>query len=93
MTEFSNIINSQNLTDAHTCYKVFDEKIFKNLKLEQKRFGFCLEVTTKLSKKKIKIKEVPITYKGRTYKEGKKISLKDGFDAIYVLIKYKFFKK
>lgn len=93
LTEFSNIINNQNLTDAHTCYKVFDKKIFKNLKLEQKRFGFCPEVTTKLSKEKIKIKEVPITYKGRTYKEGKKISLKDGFNAIYVLIKYKFFKK
>jgi len=91
LTVFSNIINSQNLTDAHTCYKVFEKKVFKNLKLEQKRFGFCPEVTTKLSKKKIIIKEVPISYKGRSYDEGKKISFMDGLDAIYILIKYRYF--
>jgi len=93
LTIFSNIINNQNLTDAHTCYKVFEKKVFKNLKLEQKRFSFCPEVTTKLSKKKIIIKEVPISYYGRSYNEGKKISYIDGLDAIYNLIKYRYFKK
>lgn len=91
LTLFSNFINHQDLTDAHTCYKVFNKKVFKSLHLKEKRFSFCPEVTTKLSKKKIKIIEVPISYKGRTYKEGKKISFKDGVEAIYVLIKYRYF--
>lgn len=91
LTIFSNFINNQNLTDAHTCYKVLDKKVFKSLQLKERRFSFCPEVTTKLSKKKIKIIEVPISYKGRTYQEGKKISFKDGLEAIYVLIKYRYF--
>ena len=92
LTIFSNIINNQNLTDAHTCYKVFATQVFKNIQLEENRFGFCPEVTTKISKLKYKIKEVPISYNGREYSEGKKIGILDGFDAIKCLIKYKYFK-
>ena len=92
LTIFSNIINNQNLTDAHTCYKVFTYKVFKKLNLDEKGFGFDSEVTSDLSKKNIKIMEVPISYKGRTYAEGKKISFKDGIRTIYVLLKYKFLK-
>ena len=91
LTLLSNMINKQNLTDAHTCYKVFDSKIFKKIKLYENSFAFCPEVTTKISKLNINITEVPISYKGRTYKEGKKISYKDGIEAIITLFKYKYF--
>ena len=90
LTILSNIINNQNLTDAHTCYKVFDTEVFNKLNLEEKRFGFCPEVTTKISKLGYQISEIPITYQGRSYEEGKKIGVLDGFDAIKCLIKYKF---
>tara|TARA_Y100000591_G_C21739719_1_gene648678 strand:+ start:224 stop:919 length:696 start_codon:yes stop_codon:yes gene_type:complete len=90
LTIISNIINKQNLTDAHTCYKVFDSNIFKKIKLEEKGFAFCPEVTTKISNLRLSILEVPISYKGRTFQEGKKISYIDGFRAIYALLKYKF---
>ena len=85
----SNIINSQNLTDAHTCYKAFDSKIFKKLNLVENGFSFCPEVTTKISNLGINIFEVKISYKGRDYKSGKKISFMDGFDALWTLVKYK----
>lgn len=91
LTIFSNILNRQDLTDAHTCYKIFEAKVFKNIKLEENRFGFCPEVTTKISKLNYKIYEVPISYNGRKYSEGKKIGILDGFDAIKCLIKYKYF--
>ena len=90
LTKLSNIINGQSLTDAHTCYKMFNAKIFKNLRLKEKGFAFCPEVTTKLSKKKYIIKEIPISYNGRSYVDGKKISSMDGIIAIYCLIKYRF---
>jgi len=90
LTILSNKINNQNLTDAHTCYKVFDSKLFKSIKLEEERFAFCPEVTTKISKLGYQISEIPITYQGRSYEEGKKIGVIDGFDAIKCLIKYKF---
>jgi len=93
LTILSNIINSQNLTDAHTCYKVFSRSIFSEIKLEEDGFNFCPEVTTKISNLNIKIKEVPISYYGRGYKDGKKIRFKDGIIALVTLIKYKFFKK
>tara|TARA_B100000029_G_scaffold198307_1_gene196330 strand:- start:1999 stop:2706 length:708 start_codon:yes stop_codon:yes gene_type:complete len=92
LTFVSNIINSQNLTDAHTCYKVFKSSIFKKIKLEEKGFAFCPEITTKISNKKYKIVELSISYNGRTYEEGKKISSLDGLEALYCLIKYRFFK-
>ena len=90
LTILSNILNKQKLTDAHTCYKVFESELFKKIDLKEKRFGFCPEVTTKISKLGYKIKEIPISYKGRSFEEGKKIGLIDGFDAIKCLIKYKF---
>jgi hypothetical protein len=87
----SNILNNQNLTDAHTCYKVFDSDLFKNINLKEKNFNFCPEITTKIGLKKIKIKELPISYQGRSYKEGKKIQYIDGIKAIITLFKYRFF--
>ena len=92
LTLLSNIINNQSLTDAHTCYKLFDSKIFKKIKLNENGFAFCPEITTKISNLNVKIFEVPISYKGRSYDEGKKISYKDGIEAVYALFKYKFFK-
>ena len=91
LTIISNFLNRQKLTDAHTCYKVFDSKLFKKIKLKENGFAFCPEVTTKISKLKIDITEIPNSYKGRTYKQGKKISYYDGVMAIFALIKYKFF--
>lgn len=91
LTFISNIINNQNLTDAHTCYKVFRSNIFKKINLKEKSFAFCPEVTTKLSNMKYKIKEISISYNGRTYGEGKKITSFDGIIALYCLIKYKLF--
>ena len=84
--------NNQNLTDAHTCYKVFDKFIFKKISLSEKGFAFCPEITTKLSNKNILIKEIPIRYKGRNFTEGKKIKFSDGLDALFTIIKYKLIK-
>ncbi len=92
LTKISNIINNQNLTDAHTCYKVFDSKLFKSLKLKENDFAFCPEVTSLISKKKIKIFEVPINYKGRSVAEGKKIKFRDAIRALQVLLKTNFLK-
>ena len=92
LTKISNLINKQNLTDAHTCYKIFDAKLFKNIDLQEKNFNFCPEVTTKISNQGVKINELPINYKGRDYDEGKKIKIADAYKAIYCIIKYKFFK-
>ena len=92
LTIISNFINKQNLTDAHTCYKVFRTEIFKNLDLQENGFSFCPEVTTKLSNKKIQIMEIPINYNGRTVQEGKKIRFIDAFFAVKTIIKYKYFK-
>jgi len=92
LTIISNFFNSQKLTDAHTCYKVFDSRIFKKIKLKEKGFSFCPEITTKISLMNINIKEFPISYNGRTYNQGKKITAFDGLDALYVLLKYRYFK-
>lgn len=89
LTIFSNILNSQKLTDAHTCYKVFNVKILNNISLEHNDFSFCPELTTKISNQNIKIKELPIYYKGRNYEEGKKITFFDGIIAIYTILKFK----
>ena len=93
LTFLSNKINNQNLTDAHTCYKMFESNTFKSLNLKEKGFAFCPEVTTKLSNLGISIFEIPINYQGRTYKEGKKIKAIDGLKAILALIRYRFFDK
>ncbi len=92
LTEISNLINKQKLTDAHTCYKMFKTAIFKKINLKENDFSFCPEVTTKLSNFKIPIDEVAISYKGRSYEEGKKISFKDALKAIYVIFKYSIYK-
>ncbi len=92
LTILSNFINNQKLTDAHTCYKVFKSDLFKSIELEEKGFAFCPEITTKISKLKKNIIEIPINYSGRTYKEGKKIKFSDGIEAIIALFKYKYFK-
>ena len=89
LTLVSNLINNQNLTDAHTCYKMIRGKLFKKLNLREKGFAFCPEVTTKLSKINCKIYEVSISYNGRTYNDGKKITSIDGLIALISLIKYR----
>jgi dolichol-phosphate mannosyltransferase len=91
LTKASNFLNKQKLTDAHTCYKVFDSKIFKKIKLKESGFSFCPEITTKISMMNIDIEEFPINYIGRTYEQGKKITAFDGLDALYVLVKYRYF--
>jgi glycosyltransferase involved in cell wall biosynthesis len=89
LTFLSNMFTNLNLTDMETCYKVFRSDIIKSIKLEENRFGFEPEVTSKISRiKGIRIYEVGISYYGRTYEEGKKIGWKDGFRAIYCIIKY-----
>jgi glycosyltransferase involved in cell wall biosynthesis len=93
LTITSNILNSQNLTDAHTCYKVFKKDIANQLVLEHDDFSFCPEVTTKISNLNEKIIEVPISYYGRSVSDGKKIGIKDFFIAIYTLIKFKLTKR
>jgi len=92
LTTFSNMLSNLNLTDMETCYKVFKKSVLDKIKLKSKRFGFEPEVTIKISKMKVRIYEVPISYSGRDYSEGKKIGWKDGFAAIFHLIRYKFFR-
>jgi glycosyltransferase involved in cell wall biosynthesis len=92
LTFLSNFFTNLNLTDMETCYKLFKTSIIKNISLHEKRFGFEPEITSKISKiKGIRIYEVGISYYGRTYLEGKKINWKDGFKAIYCIIRYNLF--
>lgn len=89
LTFLSNMFNDLNLSDMETCYKLFRSDIIKGLVLREKRFGFEPEVTAKIAKiPKIRIYEVGISYYGRTYAEGKKINWKDGFRAIYCIVRY-----
>jgi len=92
LTTLSNLLNNQNLTDAHTCYKVFKVNIFRKLKLKENDFAFCPEVTTKISLLNEKILELPINYNGRSVAEGKKIRAYDSIRAIFTLLKYRFSK-
>jgi glycosyltransferase involved in cell wall biosynthesis len=93
LTTMSNMFTNLNLTDMETCYKLFRAEIIKGLSLEEKRFGFEPEVTAKISRvPNIRIYEVGISYYGRTYQDGKKIGWKDGFRAIYCILKYNLFK-
>ena len=92
LTFLSNLFTNLNLTDMETCYKLFNTHIIKNINLNEKRFGFEPEITSKISKiKNIRIYEVGISSYGRTYQEGKKISWKDGFKAIYCILRYNLF--
>ncbi len=93
LTTFSNMMTNLNLTDMETCYKMFKTDILQRIELKEKRFGFEPEVTAKIVKiPNLRIYEVGISYYGRTYEEGKKISWKDGFRAIYCILKYRFIK-
>jgi glycosyltransferase involved in cell wall biosynthesis len=93
LTHLSNMFTNLNLTDMETCYKLIDTKIAQSLQLKENRFGFEPELTAKLARiPKIRIYEVGISYYGRTYEEGKKIGWKDGFRAIYCILKYRFTK-
>jgi len=94
LTKLSNMFTNLNLSDMETCYKLFRADIIKSIYFKENRFGFEPEVTQKISRfKGIRIYEVGISYYGRTYEEGKKIGWKDGFRAIYCIVKYKFFSK
>ncbi|TPV33857.1 glycosyltransferase family 2 protein [Paucihalobacter ruber] len=94
LTFLSNAFTGINITDMETCYKLFKHEIIKKIQLNEKRFGFEPEVTAKISRiKNIRIYEVGISYYGRTYDEGKKIGWKDGFRAIYCILKYNLFVK
>jgi len=91
LTTFCNMMSNLNLTDMETCYKVFKKDILKKVHLRSQRFGFEPEITLKLSKLRCRIYEVPISYSGRDYTEGKKIGWKDGLAAIFHILRYKFF--
>jgi glycosyltransferase involved in cell wall biosynthesis len=94
LTFLSNMLTNLNLTDMETCYKLFRSDIIKSIRFKENRFGFEPEVTAKISRiPKIRIYEVGISYYGRTYEEGKKINWKDGFRAIYCIIKYNLFAR
>ena len=92
LTTFSNIMSNLNLTDMETCYKAFKGEILNKITLKSKKFGFEPEITIKLAKLKCRIYEVPISYSGRDYNEGKKIGWKDGIAAIFHIIRFKFFR-
>lgn len=93
LTFLSNVFTNLNLTDMETCYKLFRSDLIKGLNLTEARFGFEPEVTAKISRiPKIRLYEVGISYYGRTYEEGKKIGWKDGFRAIFCILKYGLFK-
>lgn len=93
LTQLSNMFTNLNLTDMETCYKLFNTQMIQSIPLVEKRFGFEPEITAKISRvPKIRIYEVGISYYGRTYEEGKKIGWKDGFRAIYCILKYAAFR-
>lgn len=94
LTFLSNLFTNINISDMETCYKLFKSDIIKNIKLKENRFGFEAEVTAKISRiPNIRIYEAGISYYGRTYAEGKKINWKDGFRAVYCIIKYNVFSR
>jgi glycosyltransferase involved in cell wall biosynthesis len=88
LTLLSNMTTDLNLTDMETCYKVFRRELIQSIELEEDRFGFEPEITAKLAKVGARIYEVGIAYHGRTYAEGKKIGMKDGFRALWCILKY-----
>jgi glycosyltransferase involved in cell wall biosynthesis len=91
LTTLSNMFTNLNLTDMETCYKVFRREVLEGVKLKSNRFGFEPEITAKIARRRQpawRVYEVPISYSGRTYEEGKKIGLKDAFNALYCIIRY-----
>ena len=93
LTLFSNMLTNINLTDMETCYKVFRREVIQSIEIHENRFGFEPEITAKLVKQQVRIYEVGISYYGRTYSEGKKIGWKDGFRALWCILKYNLFSK
>lgn len=91
LTTFCNMVSNLNLTDMETCYKVFRKSVIDRITLKSNRFGIEPEITIKISKLKCRIYEVPISYSGRDYSEGKKIGWKDGIAAIFHILRFKFF--
>ena len=91
LTLFSNMLTNLNLTDMETCYKVFRREVFSKVSIEEDRFGFEPEITAKIAKLHFRIYEVPISYHGRDYSEGKKITWRDGIVAVCVILKYNLF--
>jgi len=89
LTGLSNFMTGLKVTDMETCYKAFPADFIKNIDIKEKRFGFEPEITAKVARAKLKLIEVPISYYPRTKEEGKKIKLKDGFRALYCIMKYK----
>lgn len=92
LTLFSNMFSNLNLTDMETCYKVFKTEVIKGLNIEERGFGVEPELTVKIGKQKCRVYEVGISYYGRSYDEGKKITWKQGLRAIYVILKYSLFR-
>jgi glycosyltransferase involved in cell wall biosynthesis len=92
LTLMSNMFTNINLTDMETCYKVFKREVIQKITIEENRFGFEPEITAKVAKLGVRIFEVGISYYGRTYAEGKKIGWKDGFRALYAILKYNLFR-
>lgn len=92
LTLLSNMFTGIDLTDMETCYKVFRREIIQGITIEENRFGFEPEITAKVAKTRCRIYEMGISYYGRTYEEGKKIGWKDGFRAIYCILKYNLFR-
>lgn len=90
LTTLSNMVTNLNLTDMETCYKAFTKEVLDSIKLKCNRFGFEPEFTNKIAKRNFRIYEVPISYSGRDYTEGKKIGWKDGVAAIWFILKYRF---
>jgi glycosyltransferase involved in cell wall biosynthesis len=93
LTLLSNMFTNLNLTDVETCYKVFRREFLDSITIEEDRFGFEPEITTKVAKAGSRVYEVGISYNGRTYEEGKKIGWRDGVRAVYVIIKYNLFRR
>lgn len=91
LTALSNLLTDYNFSDVETCYKAFRGEIIRNMKITSRGFGFEIEVTAKVAKLKCRVYEVPISYYGRTYQEGKKINTKDGLYALYCIFKYNLF--
>ena len=91
LTLLSNIFTNLNLTDMETCYKAFTRLALEGISIQENRFGFEPEITAKIAKKNLRIYEVPISYYGRTYDEGKKINWRDGMRALWCIIKYNLF--
>ena len=92
LTLLSNAVTDLNLTDMETCYKVFRRELVQSIRIEEDRFGFEPEITAKIAKLNCRIYEVGIAYYGRTYAEGKKIGYRDGFRAIWCIVKYNLFR-